>query len=92
MDRNTAKERIKQQILCTEFLQQSGRNKAAIFARFAAAATQKGTGALKPYTDTNTWTCYACGKNGDVIDLYTRSPEQTITPPCKELAAQIGWN
>lgn len=89
MDRNTAKERIKQQISCTEFLQRA--RKGGYICPFCGSGTHKnGTGALKLYTDTNTWKCYACGKNGDVIDLYTKITGADYNTALQELAARIG--
>lgn len=47
------------------------------------------TPSLQIYPETNTFKCYGCGKNGDVIDLYAGvkgSPESDTFRAAKELA------
>lgn len=67
MDRETAKETIRNRISCKEYLTKS---KGGLYCcPFCGSGTgSHGTGALKVY-DSNTWTCHRCKKSGDVIDL-----------------------
>lgn len=68
MDRATAKEEIKRRIRCTKYLEKS---KSGLYCcPFCGSGTGiHGTGAVKFYTDTNTWACHSCKKSGDVLDL-----------------------
>ena len=68
MDRDTAKEIIKQRISCADYLEKSkGAN--MYCCPFCGSGTgHNHTGALKVYSD-NTWYCHHCEQSGDVIDL-----------------------
>ena len=68
MDRENARQEIRQRISCTEYLTKS---KSGLYCcpYCGSGNGTNGTGALKLY-ETNTWTCHACNKSGDVIDLY----------------------
>lgn len=71
MDRTQAIQEIRRQISCTEFLEKS---KSGLYC-CPYCESGKGahkTGALKLY-NTNTWTCHACKRSGDVIDLYQQA-------------------
>ena len=69
MNREAAREEIKQRISCTDFLQKSKRGKYCC--PFCGSGNgPNATGALNYYPDTNTWHCFVCGKSGDVIHLY----------------------
>lgn len=68
MDRENAKQYIRQRISCKDYLDKS---KSGLYAcPFCGSGNgSNGTGALKLY-DSNTWTCHACHRSGDVIDLF----------------------
>ena len=68
MDREQARQEIRARIRCEDYLEKS---KSGLYCcPFCGSGKgNKGTGALKLYK-TNTWTCHACNKSGDVIDLY----------------------
>ncbi len=68
MDRETARQTIRSQISCENYLTKS---KSGLFdCPYCGSGNGiHGTGALKVYA-TNTWYCHACHKSGDVIDLY----------------------
>ncbi len=88
MDRETAKETIRRQVSCTDYLTKS---KSGLYeCPFCGSGTgPHGTGALKVY-DTNTWTCHGCHKHGDVIDLYMNACGVDFNVALQELAQEIG--
>lgn len=91
---NEIKDRIKKEILCTEFLtrsQKGGEDK--FVCPFCGSGTGKhGTGALHYYRETNTWKCYSCSEYGDVIELYKKINNLDFPSAIKELAEKIGIN
>lgn len=89
MNRETAKERVKQQIKCTDYLERSKNGMYCCPACHSGHGTH-GTGAVKYYADTNTWHCHACDTGGDVIDLYEAQEGCTYNEALTTLAAIIG--
>lgn len=88
MDRNEAKQAIKERISCTLYLIKS--KNGLYCCPFCGSGTgRNGTGALKLY-DTNTWTCHSCKKSGDVIDLYQKINGVDYAEALKELAESAG--
>lgn len=68
MDREQARQEIRERIRCTDYLTKSKSN--LYCCPFCGSGNgNNGTGALKVYP-TNTFTCHACHRSGDVIDLY----------------------
>lgn len=87
MDRETARQEIKSRIPCSRFLEKS---KSGLYnCPFCGSGTgAHGTGALKVY-DTNTFTCHACNKSGDVIDLYRETTGTDYNAALAELANEL---
>ena len=90
MTRDEARQEIRRRISCTDYLTKS---KGGLYVcPYCGSGTGKhGTGALKVY-DTNTWTCHACGKSGDVIDLYQQQTGADHNTALYLLAQKIGVN
>lgn len=88
MDRQQAIQEIRSRIRCSEYLTKS---KDGLYCcPFCGSGTgPHGTGALKVY-DTNTWTCHACNKSGDVIDLYREATGADFAKAVDELAQIAG--
>jgi len=88
MERETAKQRIKAEIKCTDYLEKS---KSGLYCcPFCGSGTgTNATGALKVY-DTNTFTCHACHKSGDVIDLFMERTGTDYNTALSLLAQEIG--
>lgn len=84
MNREQLKESVRQQVSCKQFLK---RSKSGMYnCPFCGSGTGKhSTGALKLY-DTNTWTCHACGKSGDIIDLYQQEKGVDYNTALQDLA------
>lgn len=79
MNRDQAKEIIKRDVLCTDYLSPAPNYKPrsngdvhGLCCPFCKSGTHgKGsTGAVKYYASTNTWTCHSCGRGHDVIDAF----------------------
>lgn len=91
MNRENAKEYIKQNISCTEYLQ-AAPNRGS----YCCPACESGThgpgsdGAVKFYEDTNTWYCHKCKAGGDVIDVYMQTTGADYNTALTELAARAG--
>lgn len=88
MNRTEAKEVIKSRISCKDFLQKS-KHGSYVCPFCHSGEGQHHSGALKVY-DTNTFTCHACGKSGDVIDLYQQIKGADYNTAISELAALAG--
>lgn len=88
MTRSEARQQIRERIRCTDYLQKS---KSGMYScPFCGSGTgEKGTGALKVY-DTNTWTCHACNRSGDVIDLYQQATGSDFNTALSLLAQELG--
>lgn len=72
MDREQAKQEIRSRVRCTDYLTKSKYGNYCC-PLCGSGKGQHGTGAVKYYQDSNTWHCHACGKGGDVIDLYQQA-------------------
>lgn len=88
MDRENARQEIRSRVKCTDYLQKS---KSGMYCcPFCGSGTgPHGTGALKVYP-TNTWTCHACSKSGDVIDLYQQQTGTDYNTALSLMAESIG--
>lgn len=91
MDRENAKEYIKQNISCTDYLQ-AAPNRGSYCCPSCGSGTHGNgsTGAVKFYEDTNTWYCHACNVGGDVIDAYRLREGTDYNTALTELAARAG--
>lgn len=89
MKRENAKEEIKKQIRCTDYLEKSKNGMYCCPLCHSGHGTH-GTGAVKYYSDTNTWHCHACDNGGDVIDLYEAQEGCSYNEALTTLAASIG--
>ena len=89
MNREQAKQEIKTRISCTEYLTKS---KSGLYnCPFCGSGTgANATGAVKVYEDTNTWHCHACGKGGDIIDLFQNQTGTDYNEALSLLADSIG--
>jgi len=88
MDRQQAIQEIRSRIRCSEYLTKS--KNGLYCCPFCGSGTgPHGTGALKVY-DTNTWTCHACNKSGDVIDLYREATGADFAEAVDKLAQIAG--
>ena len=89
MDREQAKQEIKQRIRCEEFLKKS-KGAGMYCCPFCGSGTGKnGTGALKVY-DNNTFKCFACDNHGDVITIYAEIEHLFFNEALTELANIAG--
>ena len=74
MKREQAKEIIKRDIKCTDYLQaapnHNGNNGYCCPACGSGTHGRGSTGAVKYYPESNTWHCFACDIGGDIIDAY----------------------
>lgn len=88
MNREEARREIRERVKCTEFLTKS---KSGMYnCPFCGSGEGKhGTGALKVY-DTNTFTCHACNRSGDVIDLFQAFNYADYNTALSLLADRIG--
>lgn len=92
MDRETAREYIKQNISCTDYLQ-AAPNRGSYCCPHCGSGThgtKDSDGAVKYYADTNTWYCHACNTGGDVIDAYREQNHTDYNTALTELAARAG--
>ena len=91
MNREQAKEIIKRDISCTDYLERSKNNMYCCPLQDCNSGHgQHGTGAVKYYPDTNSWHCHACNRGGDVIDAYTTATGSDYNTALQELAARAG--
>lgn len=88
MTREQTRHEIRDRVSCIDYLEKS---KAGLYCcPFCGSGKgHNASGALKLY-DTNTWTCHACGKSGDVIDLYMLENGTDFNETLFLLAEQIG--
>ena len=88
MDRETARQEIRSRIRCEQYLEKS---KSGLYCcpYCGSGKGNHGTGALKLYK-TNTWTCHACNRSGDVIDLYQQETGADYNTALSLLAQEIG--
>lgn len=100
MNRDQAKEIIKRDILCTEYLapapnyrQHSDGTATGLCCPACGSGTHRGnksTGAVEYYANTNTWRCHICRKGGDVIDAYQLQHNCDYNTALSSLAARAG--
>ena len=91
MDRETAKEKIKTGVSCTEFLEKSqGGLYCCPFPDCNSGHGENKTGAVKYYKDTNKFYCHACQRGGDVITLYQQTTGADYNEAVSLLAQRIG--
>lgn len=88
MDRETARQEIRKRIDCKPYLEKSKNGQYCCPFCGSGKGSHK-TGALKLY-NTNTWTCHACHKSGDVIDLYQNQYGADYNTALSLLAQEIG--
>lgn len=88
MDREQARQEIRSLVSCIPYLEKS---KSGLYCcpYCGSGKGNHGTGALKLYK-TNTWTCHACNKSGDVIDLYQQQTGADYNTALSLLAGEIG--
>lgn len=89
MNREQAKNLIKEQVKATDFLEKSKGGLYCCPLCHSGHGTH-GTGAVKYYPDTNTWYCHACDRGGDVIDAYTAQNGGDYNEALTILAARAG--
>lgn len=89
MNREQAKETIKRDITCTDYLEKS---KSGLYCCpiCSSGHGSNGTGAVKYYPNTNTWYCHACNEGGDVIDAYRAANNCDYNDALLYLAARAG--
>lgn len=98
MNHNQARDRIKQDVPCTEFLEpapnHSPRNHTGYCCPICGSGTHGSgsTGAVKYYPETNTWCCFSCSPDTsrDVIDAYQLQTGCDYNTALSDLAARIG--
>lgn len=88
MNREQARQEIRNRIKCEQYLEKS---KGGLYCcpYCNSGRGSNGTGALKLY-ETNTWTCHACNKSGDVIDLYQLNTGTDYNEALYLMADEIG--
>lgn len=86
-----AKTIIRARVDCRRYLQKSKNAGADMFdCPFCGSGTGTNrTGALKLYR-TNTFTCFACNKSGDVIDLHMNETGEKFADALRALAKEAG--
>ena len=96
MNREQARDLIKENIPCTEYLTKAPNFSSAGQTGYCCPACGSGThghgsdGAVKYYKDTNTWYCHSCKTGGDTIDAYTAANGGDYNAALYTLAAKIG--
>lgn len=89
MNREEAREQIKGQIKCENFLN-TAKNGGYICPFCGSGTGEHATGAMTVYKETNTFTCFACNKSGDIIDLYREITGTDYNTALQELTALTG--
>lgn len=90
MNREQLKQEIRRRVPMTDYLTKSkGKQYVCPYPDCGSGTGQHGTGALTIYPDTNTWHCFACGRHGDVIDLYQQATGTDFNTALQQLAAQL---
>ena len=91
MDREAAKEAIRRQVDCRDFLEPSpDRAKDKYICPYCGSGTRGGSGALTYYPDTNKWHCFACDKSGDIFDLYQQATGADFPRAVADLSERAG--
>lgn len=88
MNREQAIETIRSAVKCKDFLTKS-KHGSYICPFCHSGEGPNRSGALKVY-ESNTWTCHACGKSGDIIDLYRQEKGLDFNAALSELATLAG--
>lgn len=88
MTREQAKNEIRQRVRCEAFLQKS-KSGLYVCPYCGSGDGPHKTGALKIYPE-NTFTCHACNKSGDVIDLYQQKTGADFNTALTLLAQELG--
>lgn len=88
MDREAARRAVRESISCKDYLEKS---KGGLYCcpYCGSGHGANATGAVKLYQN-NTWYCFACGKRGDVIDLYRQRYGADYSTALSLLANEIG--
>lgn len=89
MDRERARQEIRQRFSCKDYLTKS-KSGLYVCPYCGSGNGAHGTGALKVYDNTNTWYCHACKKNGDVIDLSQLDTGADYNTALSLMAQEIG--
>lgn len=88
LDRQNAIAEIKRSIDCRNFLKPSKGGQYCC--PFCGSGTHKnGTGAMHYYNPTNTFTCFACNKSGDILDLYQHLNNIDFNGAVEQAAAEL---
>lgn len=99
MEREQAKEIIKQKVRCTDYLtaapnhrrKSNGDETGLCCPRCESGTHGTGsTGAVKYYAETNSWTCHACEAGHDVFDAYMLQTGANYNDALLSLAAAAG--
>ena len=88
MNREQARKEIRKQISCKDYLTKS-KNGLYCCPYCGSGTGRHKTGAVKLYK-TNTWTCHACKKSGDVIDLFQKIKKISYNTALLLLADKLG--
>ena len=89
MNRDELRERIRAEISCGEYLDKAKHGGYVCPYCYSGTGT-KGTGGVHYRESDHRWTCFACGKRGDVIDLYMVTQGVDHNTALRELAARVG--
>lgn len=89
MNREQARDIIKRDISCTDYLERS-KNNLYCCPKCGSGHGSNGTGAVKYYPAGNTWYCHACEQGGDVIDAYSLQNDCDYSTALSHLAARAG--
>lgn len=89
MEREQARQEVRNRISCTEYLTKS---KGGLFCCpvCGSGTGRNKTGAVKYYQETNTWHCFSCDRTGDVIDLYQLKTGADYNTALSLMAEEIG--
>lgn len=92
MTREEAKEAIKRQVSCTDYLDRSPKAGPNMYCCpwCGSGDGENHTGALHYYPETNTVYCFSCEHRGDVIDIYQTTNNVDYNTALNDLAAECG--
>lgn len=90
--REEATEAIKQQVSCTDYLEESKKAGQNMYCCpwCGSGDGENHTGALRYYKDTNAVHCFSCGHHDDVIGLYRKINHVDFNTALKDLADKCG--
>lgn len=92
LTREEARQEIRRSVNAADYLTKSKGENMFVCPFCHSGEGVHGTGALKLYPETNTWTCHACGQSGDVIDLYMLENGVDFLTAIDQLAEIAGIN